>query len=266
MLFLTRILTLSLALTLALSLGQLARHLHDYAAGAAVYTQAQELAGVTEEETGSSPAPEEPADEPKEEAIPDLAALQQVNPDVVGWITLPDTALSYPLLQGQDNSYYLSHAWDKTPCAAGAIFLDADAAPSRWHTRIYGHRMNDASMFGTLRRYQDPAFWAEHPEFLIYTENETLHCRIFAAYEAPITGPVFQPSPNDPQSRADFLADCLEQSVFSTGAPPSVENPVVTLCTCTGHGHGARWVVMGEVVGREGYDQGDGSCDIMTLS
>ena len=241
----TRILALSLALTLALSLGQLARHLWGYAAGAAVYEQAQNLAGVAEAEDVSPAAPA--SDEPAE-TVPDLAALQQINPDVVGWITLPGTDLSYPLLQGQDNAYYLSHAWDKTPCAAGAIFLDADSDPSGWHTRIYGHRMNDASMFGTLRRYRDPQFRAEHPEFLIFTEAETLRCRIFAAYEAPVTGPVFQPSPGDPQARADFLADCLEQSVFSTGEPPSVENPVVTLCTCTGHGHGTRWVVMGEVV------------------
>ena len=103
----TRILALSLALTLALSLGQLARHLWGYAAGAAVYEQAQNLAGVAEAE------------------------------DV---------------------------------------------------------------------------------------------------------------SPGDSQARTDFLVDCLEQSVFSAGEPPSVESPVVTLCTCTGHGHGTRWVVMGEVV------------------
>ena len=250
----TRILALSLALTLALSLGQLARHLHDYAAGGLVYEQAQALAGVAEAEDlpPSVSTPEDPYDAP-EETAPDLAALQQINPDVVGWIALPGTELSYPLLQGQDNSYYLSHAWDKTPCAAGAIFLDTDGDFSHWHTRIYGHRMNDASMFGILRRYRDPDFWAEHPKFLLYTKTETLHCRVFAAYEAPITGPVFQPSPTDLQSRADFLADCLEQSVFSTGEPPSVENPVVTLCTCTGHGHGARWVVMGEVVEREAH-------------
>lgn len=257
MLFLTRILALSLAVTLALSLGQLARHLRDYAVGAAVYEQAQQLTGGIEGEyvPSSAPASEEPADEP-DAAVPDLAVLQQINPDVVGWIALPGTDLSYPLLQGQDNAYYLSHAWDKTPCAAGAIFLDADSDFSHWHTRIYGHRMNDASMFGTLRRYRDPEFWAEHPEFLIFIGTAVLHCRIFAAYEAPITGPVFQPSPNTPQSRADFLADCLEQSVFSTGARPSVENSVITLCTCTGHGHEARWVVMGEVA-----NQGDGSRD-----
>ena len=54
----------------------------------------------------------------------DLPALQQVNSDVIGWIAIPGTEISYPLVQGTDNDYYLTHTWNQNSSAVGAIFMD----------------------------------------------------------------------------------------------------------------------------------------------
>lgn len=241
--------SLALALMLLISGGQLLRHLHGYAAGQACSTQARQIAGRPEPSAVSEPpSPQETPDEAAPE--PDLAALRQTNPDVVGWIELPGTELSYPLMQGTDNEFYLTHQWDGSPGSCGAIFLDADSRPdlSDWHSRIYGHRMNDASMFGLLRRYRDADFQAAHPEFLIWTDAGVQHYRIFAAYETPVSGPIFQPEPETTAERRDFLAYALEHPIFSTGNAPTSDHPVVTLSTCTGHGHQKRWVVQGSLV------------------
>ena len=80
----------------------------------------------------------------------DFAALQEINPDVVGWIYVPGTSINYPVVQGDDNSEYLSLLFDGTPNASGSIFLDSDAtAPGMvdQQTALYGHHMNNRTMF-----------------------------------------------------------------------------------------------------------------------
>ena len=82
-----------------------------------------------------APADELPADEEPEKPVyvdpyadalrnMDFEALREVNSDVLGWIVIPGTAISYPLVQGEDNQYYLKHTWKKWTSAVGAIFLE----------------------------------------------------------------------------------------------------------------------------------------------
>lgn len=78
---------------------------------------------VVSPDVESDPVIEDAEDAP---AGMNLSPLREVNADVVGWIEIPGV-LSYPLLQGEDNAYYLSHAWNGEENAAGAIFLDCRA-------------------------------------------------------------------------------------------------------------------------------------------
>ena len=90
----------------------------------------------------------------------DLPALQQVNSDVIGWIAIPGTEISYPLVQGTDNDYYLTHTWNQNSSAVGAIFMDCRCSAdfSGFNTIVYGHRMNNGSMFAALKHYQKAGF------------------------------------------------------------------------------------------------------------
>ena len=112
-----------------------------------------------------SPAEDAPGTGTREDAPSgmDLSPLQEVNADVVGWTAIPGV-LSYPLLQGGDNAYYLTHAWNGEENAAGAVFLDcrADACLGDFNTLIYGHRMRNGTMFGSLKHYKD----AEKQDFI----------------------------------------------------------------------------------------------------
>ena len=139
-------LTALLAVVCALGLGRTALQLVQYRQGDETYAQAQELAGLPDlpdlppvdvtdgsgEASGSADgegeAPEEVPvwQDPYAQALKDMdfSALRQQNPDVLGWILIPGTRVSYPVVQGTDNSYYLDHTWRGGKNSVGAIFMD----------------------------------------------------------------------------------------------------------------------------------------------
>ena len=95
----------------------------------------------------------------------DLASLQGINNDAVGWIEIPDTSVSYPLVHTTDNTYYLTHTFDNKTNRSGSIFVEASNAAdfSDLHTIIYGHNMKNGSMFAGLKNYSDQSYAEAHP-------------------------------------------------------------------------------------------------------
>lgn len=174
----------------------------------------------------------------------DLSPLRRINADVVCWIEIPGV-LSYPVLQGADNSYYLSHNWTGEKNAAGAIFLDyrASADLSDYHTLVYGHRMRNGSMFGSLKQYSDADFWQRHPYVFLSDENGIRQYDIYAAYEISVTGIAYQLDFATLEDRQDLIQYGLDNSLIDTGIVPTAEDSIVTLSTCSGNGHSTRWVV-----------------------
>lgn len=194
----------------------------------------------------TSPAEDAPGAEAKEDALSgmDLSPLQEVNADVVGWIEIPGV-LSYPLLQGGDNAYYLTHAWNGEENAAGAVFLDyrADAGLEDFNTLIYGHRMRNGTMFGSLKHYKDADFWRENPSVYFANEDGTWRYDIYAAYETGLMAATYQREFSEPEKKQDFIRYGLERSVIDTGITPTAEDTIITLSTCSGGGRDTRWVV-----------------------
>jgi sortase B len=208
----------------------------------------------TDEEEEAAPVAEDapaavetPAPDPYAEALRnmDFSALQQVNPDVLGWILIPGTRISYPVVQGEDNSFYLDHTWQKSRNSVGAIFLECTNSRdlSDFNTIVYGHRMNNTSMFGILKNYQDADFWAAHPDLYLTDSSGARRYEIFAAYEVSVEGEAYRIGFSSDRAKQTFLDDSLEKSILDTGIVPTVDDQIVTLSTCTGFGHDTRWVV-----------------------
>ena len=181
----------------------------------------------------------------KELAALDLSALREINPDVVGWITIPGADVSHPLLHGTDNDYYLHHTWEKKWNSGGAIFLDWRSSRDfeGFHTIIYGHRMRNGTMFAPLRRYAEQGFWEEHPYVYIVDSECVRRYEIFAAWEPSVTSLVYASELNSEESRQEMIDECLRGSAIDTGVIPTPEDKLLTLSTCTGSGHATRWVV-----------------------
>lgn len=227
----------------------------DYWKGAGDYAKAEMLAGLEgtgelekdvalELEGESKPGKEE---DPYAKALAaiDLEGLQAVNSDVIGWILIPDTVISYPMLYSGDNSYYLERTWLKEESSVGSIFLDyRNHVDLRdYNTLIYGHRMKDDSMFGSLGEYASYEYWKEHPNVYLADAQGVYRYEIFSAYEVSVVGSAYQLDFPDDGAKQTFLDDCRGYSLIDTGKVPSVEERVITLSTCTGRGYATRWVV-----------------------
>lgn len=229
---LRRALSLCLLAVLLVSGGLLADRLLDYQKGESIYQEARLIAGLDEPRVplaqgpAAEPAPFPLTDLPPGLLDPDWAALQSVSPDVVGWLTIPGV-LSYPLVQGADNDYYLNHTWDGQASAVGAVFLDARNSPdwSDANTILYGHRMGDGSMFHPLLDYKDPAFFSAHPHLYVAAPEGLRRYTVFAAWETRTIEP------------------------YQIDHSAAGEAPSLTLSTCTGRGHASRWVVQGVLDG-----------------
>ena len=205
----------------------------------------------TQELPVSEPVPEEtPRPDPNVEALAglDLEALQAVNPDVIGWIEIPGTELSYPMLQGVDNQYYLTHNWKQEPNNGGSVFLECTSSRdlSGFHTIVYGHRMQDDTMFGPLKYYKDLEFWQEHTSIYIAVPDGVYRYDVFAAFQAHVKGMVYR---LDLEGReGEFINFCLENSVIDTGIVPAPGDQLLTLSTCVSMGWSEyRWVVQGRL-------------------
>ncbi len=181
----------------------------------------------------------------------DLEALQAVNDDVIGWILIPGTSISYPIVQGTDNDYYLNHTWDGQRSATGAVFMEATHAAdfSDFSTILYGHNLSMGHIFRPLHKYQDRSFWEANPYVYIVTDAGSFRYRIYAAYEAELTAATYWRDVSTGQRQREYVQYGLDRSVLDTGVVPEEGTPVLTLSTCTDYTFARRWVVQAVLEG-----------------
>ena len=193
----------------------------------------------------SAPIPDDPIIHQLLET--DLEALRQENEDVVGWILIPDTTVSFPLMQWTDNDFYLEHTWKQTPNVNGSIFMECQNNPdfTDFNTIIYGHNMQNGGMFGSLRRYRNENYLKEHPSFYIASDQGVLRYDIFAVHSAGTDTIIYGLDMETDQQKKTFIRFATTYSLFDTDIEPTLEDKVVTLSTCGGTGPSTRWVVQG---------------------
>ena len=244
-----RILIAGLAAVFAVSLGVVVCQQLQYGKNDRAIDDARRLAGVPAEGKSAVRRPQSASEETEEETDPwadiDLEALREVNEDVAGWLAIPGTDISYPLIRPQDNETYLTRSWDGTPTSAGSIFLDYRAAwePRGFNTIVYGHNMRNRTMFGSLRNYRKDGYWEQCPEICLIDDEGVHYYDIFAAWEPRVTDPPFSPEITTEKGRQSFIDTALGRSAIHTGVEPTVDSEILTLSTCTGVGHATRWVV-----------------------
>lgn len=132
----------------------------------------------------------------------DLEALREVNKDVIGWIYIPDTDVSFPILKGKSNKQYLYQSYKKEYSTAGSIFIDyrCRANFKDKSTVIYGHNMHNGSMFGSLKKYKKESYRNKHPYIYIMKKDGSWNkYEVAAYYQALVEGPTY----NLPMREAD---------------------------------------------------------------
>ena len=113
---------------------------------------------------------------------PTIAALVEKYPDAIGWLTVDGAEVSHPFVIGEDNAEYLRADLDGSYLVTGTLFLDYRCSRDLTDgiSIIYGHNMQDKTMFGKLSRYLDSDYLRENPDVYISLPEKTLHCTAFA--------------------------------------------------------------------------------------
>ena len=182
----------------------------------------------------------------------DWEVLKDCN--VVGWIKM-GKYIDYPIVQGEDNKYYLRHSYDGSYNGNGSIFMNCNNNSDFMdlNTIIYGHNMKNGSMFGSIHSFEDETFFDGHPYIYVYTENERLTYEI---YEAAKFTDVYIPSEyviSSKDDRDQFLADVREKvSDNKLHVREDMEigedDRLITLSTCVSGERNHRYLVIGVLV------------------
>ncbi len=180
----------------------------------------------------------ESSDSPVPMSRIDLDSLQEINSEAIGWIEIPDTIISYPMVHSTDNRYYLSHTFRKESNKSGSIFLETSNSAdfSDLHTIIYGHNMKNGSMFAGLKDYSSKSYLDAHPYIYIDLADGS-HCyQIFSCHEASVSDNCYTIGYQSDDVYAAFLESMQAASLYDTGVEVGIEDYVVTLSTCTKNG------------------------------
>lgn len=243
-----RILTVLFALIFLISAFLIARYYIQSRQAANKYDEFAEQ--VHEIEDRQDPSGSE---EQEGEVLPQYASLKKQFPDMVGWIRIDGTVVDYPVAQGENNSYYLHHAFDGSDSDHGCIFADksCDMESPSDNIILYGHHMKDGSMFAVLDQYKKKEFWQEHPVIHFDTLTDSADYEILAAFAVSVdTGNEAEFRYYDfieAKNKKDFdnyVEECLSRSLYTTGVTAEYGDRILTLSTCEYSRTNGRMVVV----------------------
>ena len=237
----------------------------EYKQGEDTYQEIEEQFAVQElpEAETEGGMGEEAAEDRFEPLSIDFQALRAVYPDVYGWIQMPGLDVSYPVVQGPDNDYYLYRMVDGAENNAGSIFVEQSngAKFQDANTILYGHNMKNGSMFANLTKYRNLDFYKQNPTLEFSTLYKSSTYKVFSVF-------VLNASKEDDNgyiyniSRKNFLDDddfnswadeAYQRSLINTGVDVVNGDNIITLVTCVYDFDDARLVVMARET-REGEE------------
>ena len=196
------------------------------------------------ESSGELPAGKE---QPELESLVDLSALQAKYPDIKGWISIPGTCVDYPVLQSSadEPEYYLRRTYKGERRTAGSIFFQWDCSPESKNLVVYGHNMNDGTMFAVLQKMEDEAFRKKHSQILLQTSDGLREYQVAAVLKTDIQKLRFNRTEfADDGDFLSFQKELFAQSLYKPETIPGGDCRLLTLVTCSYEWESARTVVV----------------------
>lgn len=177
----------------------------------------------------------------------DFDALFAESENVVGWLYCEDTNINYPVMQGEDNDYYLHHSYNGENSRAGAIFVDAINRPdfADSNTIIYGHHMKNGSMFAHLADWSDREFFEAHPVMWLLTPEQNYKVDLFAGFLTSAGSDTYTIFTGACPEFDDYLAEVLAASDVQTEVETPGDGHYIMLSTCEYNYGDARYVLHG---------------------
>lgn len=205
---------------------------------------------------------------PTEETVPDdapvsegedvLAKYQELylqNEDMVGWISIAGTKLSYPVMQTPNNpNFYLKHNFEKAYSDLGTPYIQENCNLSESDNLvIYGHHIKGGKMFGALEDYKAESFYKKHKTIQFDTLTEQAEYEIVAVFKTVAYSSEgfryydFVDAENEEAFDA-YVAKCKELTLYDTGVSAAYGDRLITLFTCEYSAQNGRLVVVAKKV------------------
>ena len=214
------------------------------------------IAALVQEETPPADEPQETEPpQPEQTAFEKYAAVYEQNSDFVGWISIDGTNIDYPVMQTIDNpNYYLKHSFEKQYSDYGVPYVQENCdLEFSDNCVIYGHHMNNGSMFADLCKYADEDFYREHKTIRFDTlsgfgEYEVISAFKTVAYSEQGFKYYHFVNADSAEDFDAFNAKCKELAFYDTGVTAEYGDKLITLSTCEYSRQNGRMVVVAKKV------------------
>ena len=253
-------LTFTFALLFILSCGMLIRDLVRSAREQAVNEalvqrveqEVSQISNSPDMSSGNSVSTEVPEQER------DYQPLVHENSNLAAWLIIEGIDVDYPVLYTPDNpEYYLRRAFDGSYALSGSLFIGANSAPDGSNIIIYGHNMNDGSMFGKLNSYADEDYAKEHQEIiydliqpdgsyerLTFEVMAAFYSRIYSVDEENVFRYYYATDLSAPEEFQSYVEQTMADSLYDLGVTAEYGDRLLTLSTCSYHTEDGRFVVV----------------------
>ena len=180
-----------------------------------------------------------------------LAELQLINPDVCGWLTIDDTGIDYPVVQGETNMEYINKNVYGEFSLSGSVFLDSRNSPdfSDRYSLLYAHHIEGNVMFGELPAFMEQTYFEGHTSGILFLPDRTYRIEIFAclytdAYDAMAFNPTMIGSEADAEA---FLSYLKKESVQYRDVGVGTSDQIIGLSTCSEASTNGRVLLFGRL-------------------
>lgn len=190
----------------------------------------------------------------KTERMLQVEELKKENEDIIGWLEIPNTNINFPVVQGTDNQYYMTHTYKKENSKDGSIFLDKDYnwdLPSS-NLLLYGHNNKNGNMFQGLLDYKEESYYKEHPTIKFTTVSEDSEYEILSVFLSRVyyknENDVFRyyyfiDAENEEQYNY-YIEESKKVSLYDTGKTAQYDDQLLTLSTCEYSQEDGRFVIV----------------------
>lgn len=163
--------------------------------------------------------------------------LKEKNADYAGWIEIPGTGISYPVVCEQEPEYYLTHDFTGRETEAGCIYIPSPIPGfAADNAVLLGHNRKDSSMFGSLKKYRDPDHMSRYSSIEIRIRGEIRRYQIFAVCEKEQGEGEPYMFFDDGEKQA-YIDTCFKDSIHKEiGELPKAPENLLTLSTCAAPG------------------------------
>ena len=194
----------------------------------------------------------------KSDKIIELETLHKENSDIIGWIEIENTNINYPVLQTNNNDFYLTHNYKKEYSPSGSLFLDKnfDLDKPSSNYLIYGQRNKNGLMFEDLINYKDKNYYTEHPIINFTTLKEDSEYEIISVFlsrvyyknETNVFRYYFFVDAENEQEYNNYVSNCLKSSLYDIGKNAEYGEQLLTLSTCEYSQEDGRLVVVAKKI------------------